>query len=81
MTCCAFTPDSQIRNSKVSNANAQDYAFDLGVELKAMEDESDQGNGDLNFSLLNEALTSSSTKRRCGELTDLCHRLSHSSMS
>lgn len=45
-----------------------------------MDDEVDRDNDDLNLSLLNEALTSSSTKRRCAELIDLCHRLSLSSM-
>lgn len=44
-----------------------------------MDDEVDRDNGDLNFSLLNEALTSSSTKRRCAELIDLCNKLSLSS--
>lgn len=45
-----------------------------------MDDEVDRDNGDLNLILLNEALTSSSTKRRCAELIDLRHRLSLSSM-
>lgn len=77
MTLCSNNYTSS-EISKVSNP--QVYTFDLGVVFKAMDDEVDRDNGDLNFSLLNEALTSSSTKRRCAELIDLCHRLSLSSM-
>lgn len=58
------------------------HAFDLGTDciFKAMEDEIDKTKNELDLTVLNEALKSSSTNRRSAELSGLRQRLENSSM-